>query len=153
MPRPFKCRRVCLTPGSACFTPAEAPAPRTETVVLTLDEFEALRLADLLGRQQEEAAAEMKISRQTFGNILRSARRKMADFITGGKTLQIAGGEVRVAKKHFHCRHCGESGEQPLAAPRGLCPRCGHMAGHAKRCCKHGHKSCKENNNEDMHSH
>ncbi len=61
-----------------------------EEVLLTLDELEAVRLADRHGLYQEAAAAQMGVSRQTFGNILTSAHRKVAEALLDGKALRIA---------------------------------------------------------------
>lgn len=60
-----------------------------EEVVLHIDEFEALRLADAEGLYHEEAAERMSISRQTFGRIVGEARKKIAGAITGGKAIVI----------------------------------------------------------------
>lgn len=67
--------------------------------MLTLDELESLRLADLEGLYQETASARMKISRQTFGNIIASARRKVADALINSKALKIEGGCIRLITK------------------------------------------------------
>ncbi len=66
-----------------------------EQVVMTLDEFEAVRLADLGGLYQEQAAEEMGVSRPTFSRIVESAHRKVADALVHGKALRIEGGPVR----------------------------------------------------------
>jgi predicted DNA-binding protein (UPF0251 family) len=66
-----------------------------EEVNLTLDELEAVRLADLEGLYQEDAARKMDISRQTFGNIINSAHKKIADVLLNAKALKIEGGMVR----------------------------------------------------------
>ncbi len=63
---------------------------------MTLDEFEAVRLADLDGLYQEEAARQMNVSRPTFTRIIEAAHRKLADVIVHGKALRIEGGPVRV---------------------------------------------------------
>ncbi len=68
------------------------PVDILEEVNLTLDEFEAIRLADLEGLYQEDAAKKMNISRQTFGNIIESAHKKIADSIVNAKALKIKGG-------------------------------------------------------------
>lgn len=60
-----------------------------EEVIIEYDELESLRLADLLANSHEEAAKEMKISRATFGRILESARKKIADSILNGKAIKI----------------------------------------------------------------
>ncbi len=89
MPRPFCKRFVGWQPNVALFKPAGIPAGELELVVLSLDEVEALRLADLNGQYQEAAADQMKISRATFARIVESARRKVADALVHGKALQI----------------------------------------------------------------
>ena len=91
MPRPFKCRRVCGTPGTDYFKPRGIPLSDLQEIGLTLDEFEAIRLADWEGLYQEDAAKKMHISRQTFGNIIASAHKKIADALVNGKALKIAG--------------------------------------------------------------
>lgn len=93
MPRPFKCRRVCGTPGAVYFKPRGIPLFDLREIGLTLDEFEAIRLADLKGLYQEDAAKRMDISRQTFGNIIASAHKKIADAIVNGKALKISVGK------------------------------------------------------------
>ena len=76
------------------FKPAGVPARELEEVVLGLDGAEAICLADLEGLYQEAAAQRMGVSRQTFGRIVESARRTIADAIINGKCLRIEGGEV-----------------------------------------------------------
>jgi len=66
-----------------------------EEVNLTLDELEAVRLADWEELYQEDAAKEMNISRQTFGNIINSAHKKIADVLLNAKALKIEGGTVK----------------------------------------------------------
>jgi predicted DNA-binding protein (UPF0251 family) len=63
-------------------------------VTLALDEVEALRLADLNGLYQEQAAAQMRISRPTFSRVIEQARRKVADALIHGKALRIEEGEA-----------------------------------------------------------
>ena len=63
---------------------------------MALDEFEAMRLADLDGLYQEQAAEQMNVSRPTFSRIIDSAHRKMADALVHGKALRIKGGPVRM---------------------------------------------------------
>jgi predicted DNA-binding protein (UPF0251 family) len=92
MSRPFKCRRVCGNPKTEYFKPRGIPISSLEEVSLTIDEFEAIRLADLEGLYQEDAAKKMNISRQTFGNIIESAHKKIADSIVNAKALKIKGG-------------------------------------------------------------
>lgn len=76
------------------FKPAGIPAGILEHVTLGFDQVEAIRLADLEGLYQEAAALRMGVSRQTFGRIIESARRAVADAIINGKCLHIDGGHV-----------------------------------------------------------
>ena len=95
MPRPFRCRRIRCRPDANYFKPCGIPASMIEKVNLTLDELEAVRLADWQGLYQEDAAKKMNISRQTFGNIINSAHRKIADVLLNAKALKIEGGVVK----------------------------------------------------------
>jgi predicted DNA-binding protein (UPF0251 family) len=96
MARPCKCRRIGLTPDVVYFKPRGIPLCSLEEVCLSLDEVEAIRLADMQGLYQEQAAKKMNISRQTFGNIINVAHKKIADAIINGKALQIIGGHVEI---------------------------------------------------------
>lgn len=76
------------------FKPQGVPLSMLEEVVLTDDELEAVRLADVEGLYQEQAAEQMAVSRQTFGRILESAHTKIGDALVNGKALCIEGGHV-----------------------------------------------------------
>ncbi len=76
-------------PDASYFKPKGVPLMHLEEVSLSLDEVEALRLADLEGHYHEEAAHQMKVSRATFGRILNGARRKVAEALIRGKALKI----------------------------------------------------------------
>jgi len=107
MPRPKCCRQIGVMPGKTCFHPEGAKPSSFEEVHLTLDEYEAIRLADLEGLYQEQAASRMNISRQTFGRIIEAARRKVADVLVNGKILKIEGGSVSMkAEKPVRCPRC-----------------------------------------------
>ena len=93
MARPINCRRVGSMPESNYFKPRGIPLSVLEEVVLTVDEFEAIRLADLESLYQEKAAEKMKVSRQTFGRIIDSAHKKVAEALVQGKALKIEGGK------------------------------------------------------------
>jgi predicted DNA-binding protein (UPF0251 family) len=97
MARPKCCRLVGEEPGITYFKPRGIPLTELEEVVLGVDEFEALRLADLEGLYQEDAAAKMKVSRATFGRIISSAHQKVSDALVNGKALRIEGGNVAVS--------------------------------------------------------
>lgn len=94
MPRPKCCRQVRGVPDVKYFKPRGIPAVELEEVVLLLDEFEAIRLADYEHLYQKDAAARMNISRQTFGRIVGAAHKKIADALISVKALKIEGGDV-----------------------------------------------------------
>ncbi|MCM8783154.1 MAG: DUF134 domain-containing protein [Candidatus Omnitrophica bacterium] len=151
MPRPFIPRRVCCQPQANYFKPKGIPLDMLREVNLTLDELETIRLADLEGLYQEEAAQKMGISRQTFGNTIDSAHKKIADALLNGKALKIEGGVVKMVERHFVCYDCKHTWSVPYGAPRPVeCPQCKstniHRApqdrGWARRGCGGGRGRC-----------
>ena len=95
MSRPLQTRKIGFVPRVVFFKPAGIPRVDLEEIALTLDELEAVRLADLNGLYQEQAAPKMDVSRSAFARILESARRKIADALVHGKSLKLEGGPVR----------------------------------------------------------
>ena len=126
MARPINCRRVGSVPQSDYFKPRGIPLSVLEEVVLTVDELEAVRLADLEGLYQEQAAEKMNVSRQTFGRIIESAHKKVAEALVQGKALKIEGGEFEMAStRKFRCYECRHSWELPYGTSRPeSCPSC-----------------------------
>lgn len=124
--RPKMARRVALDLGADYFKPVGVPMPELESVVLKVEELEALRLADLEGLEQEEAAKEMGVSRKTLWRELRSARKKIADALTNGKAIQIEGGTYKMVGR-------GRMGGYGLG-PGGdcVCPQCGYRQTHGR---------------------
>ncbi|HRZ27713.1 MAG TPA: DUF134 domain-containing protein [Spirochaetota bacterium] len=124
MSRKKCCRKVGLVPGAACYRPEGKHCVPGDEVVLSLDEFEAVRLADYAGLYQEDAAQRMGVSRQTFGRIVESARRKIADVLINGRILRIEGGSVSVDDSRAErCRRCEKSGNCPCRFLEEECPR------------------------------
>lgn len=90
-----KCPRfIGEGPNTVYYKPAGIRLIELVEVVLELDEYEAVKLADLEELYQEDAAEKMKISRQTFGRIIFSAHKKIADALVNGKAIKIEGGNV-----------------------------------------------------------
>ncbi len=96
MPRPRRCRRVMGEPAVNYFKPAGIPIMQLEEVVLTVDEFESLRLKDLEEIDQEKAAEKMNISQPTFHRLIKSARKKIADALVNSKAIKIEGGPYKI---------------------------------------------------------
>jgi uncharacterized protein len=125
MPRPCKRRRVICNPQATAFKPCGTQMRGIKTITLTMDELEAIRLADYEGLYQVKAAGKMKISRQTFGNIIASAHQKVADFLINAKLLSVEGGTVEIDKCQFVCMACQHRMAVPCGAERpGVCPKC-----------------------------
>jgi len=126
MARPRNCRRVGSIPKSNYFKPRGILLSMLEEVILTVDECEAIRLADLESLYQEQAAEKMKVSRQTFGRIIESAHKKVAEALVKGKALKIEGGEFEMASmRKFRCSDCQHSWDLPYGTGRPEdCPSC-----------------------------
>lgn len=125
MARPCKERYIATTPIVQTFRPVDV-GETTEQIILTTDELEAVRLADLLGYEHGESAVAMNISRQTFGRILERAHQKVADALVNGKIIEIGGGVVvHTRRKNVHCRRCRHEWTVPQKeADSFQCPRC-----------------------------
>ncbi len=93
MPRPTKCRMICRFPQTVEFAPAKGA---DECVIMTLDEYEAIRLIDKESLSQEECAKRMQVARTTAQKIYDSARKKLADALVDGLSLKIEGGEYKL---------------------------------------------------------
>ena len=107
MARPRLCRRIAAEPNVTYFKPRGIPLGELEESILTIDEFEAVRLKDLEGLEQEECAKKMDISQPTFHRLVLSARKKIADGIVNGKALKIEGGNFKVIGKGRGFYHRG----------------------------------------------
>ena len=108
MPRPTKFRNVEFFPESNYFIPLGKSKCNTEEITLKVEELEAIRLKDILELNQEECAGKMEISRQTFQNIIDSARKKVAIALTEGKAISINGGNYTTKHCKYECMECGE---------------------------------------------
>ncbi len=144
MPRPPCCRRIAYQPVCVYFKPRGVPMTALEEVVLGLDELEAIRLADLEGLYQEEAAGKMNISRPTFTRLIESARRKVAEAVVKGKALKLEGGNIMLTTmRRFRCSDCQHTWEIPHGTGRPReCPQCSgknlHRAEEDRGRARHG---------------
>ncbi len=89
MVRPRLCRNVKFNPQVNYFKPQGIPVRCLEVVQMSLEEMEALRLKNLEGLEQTEAAKKMNTSQSTFARILASANQKTADALINGKAIRI----------------------------------------------------------------
>ena len=127
MVRPQKNRLVAFRPDISYFKPRGIPMMDLEEVILTVDEHEAIRLADLLDKSHEEAGRRMGVSRATFGRIIQRARKIMAEALVNGKAIRIEGGNYRLVEdtRVFRCRACDHQWEEPRGTGKpAFCPSC-----------------------------
>ena len=95
MPRPRKWRRVCTLPDTNVFGPPGADFQSAE-VMMTVDEYETIRLIDVDGLTQEECAEQMNVARTTVQRMYYDARRKLGESLVWGKVLRIEGGDYLI---------------------------------------------------------
>ena len=107
MPRPRLFRRVGFQPSVTYFKPAGVPLAGLADIVLTVDEFEAIRLKDYEGMEQSEAAKKMNISQPTFHRLVLSARKKVSEALVNGKAIRIEGGNFKMAQPKMMGRGAG----------------------------------------------
>jgi len=125
MPRPRKKRTVEYAPAEVTYKPVGKRLADLPQVWLSYDELEALRLADVEGLYQAEAAARMEVSRSTFQRILSDARRKVARALVEGAALVV--GQAEAPLQRWRCPACGYAwavlhGAGEAVQP--VCPRC-----------------------------
>ncbi len=119
MGRPKKCRWVETEPGVTFFKPRGIPLRSLQQIVITVDELEAMRLADFLEMTQEEVAQKMQVSRPTVTRMLSRAHRAVAEALVHGKAICIQGGDYRVGQQ---CQDCGQwSIQSPGESDLGAC--------------------------------
>ena len=123
MPRPMKCRKVCHFPKVLKFLPSDKKDKEPQ-ILLTVDEYETIRLLDKEGYSQEQCAGFMQVARTTVQRIYESARKKIADAIIDGHPLRIEGGDFWICngqssncglggcyKQEFYQKYAMEKGE------------------------------------------
>ncbi len=120
MARPTRSRKICREPLFKEFAPVLGVsgdnAEEKEAIILSLDEYEVIRMVDLRGVTHEQCAAHMGISRTTVTEIYEGARRKIADMIVNGKSLHIEGGNC------FVCNGRGKDCRNDKCIKEKACP-------------------------------
>lgn len=91
--RPRKCKRISGMPTNKKFGPIKCNCNCVDTIILTLVEFETINLIDFFGHTQLECAQKMGVARTTVQSIYASARKKIADALVNGKSIEIEGGD------------------------------------------------------------
>lgn len=149
MPRPIKYRKVESLPKYTYFMPVGIKKCELNEVAIKVEELEAMRLKDIEELNQEECAERMHVSRQTFQNIIDSARKKVALALTEGKAININGGNYTRNLCSFKCTACGKVYEIKYEEDKNACPSCGSSDVMCSKksdfCHKVCHKKCKNN--------
>lgn len=126
MARPKKCRKVCRLPERNRFGPVSTEEKYETYIKMTVDEYETIRLIDLEGYTQEECAKQMNIARTTVQAVYNAARKKIADSLVKGKTLEIEGGDYSLCdgleeecgcggcEKHRYGKEHGSGGKKAV---------------------------------------
>lgn len=129
MGRPVKWRKIDQMPSVLQFLPSDQKGVQAGENILLIEEYEAIRLKDLEGLEQEACADQMLVSRPTFQRILMSARQKVADSLIHGKGIRIAGGNYTRNVCPVRCLDCGQRWEESLEILTArqtdyACPHC-----------------------------
>lgn len=124
MARPIKSRNVEHFPKANYFMPAGKKKCDIIDYQLKIEELEAMRLKDIEGLSQFECAEKMGISRQTFQNIIDSARKKVALALTTGNAIHITGGNYTTNVCQLKCFDCGYLYNVNLEQDKQNCPSC-----------------------------
>ena len=121
MSRPRKMRTVCCIPQDHSFGPKFVANEPENTITMSIDEYESIRLIDLVGLTQEQCAIQMNVARTTVQSIYSEARKKIADAIINRKWLVVTGGDIVICDGkrtrcdqrgcQRHIRHCAANSE------------------------------------------
>ena len=121
---PYRKRLVHSPPQVTHFRPVDVPPGDLDRERLSLDEYEAIRLADLLQLDHMESAKSMQISRPTFSRLVMKARHKVARMLIEGRELFITGGHCEFVHPLQRCQECGAPLEETDGGNIG-CRECG----------------------------
>ena len=123
MPARKRQRKVFREPPVSVYKPAGIPARELEEILITVDEFEAIRLSDFEEMNQREASAVMQVSQPTFNRILASGRAKVARGLVKGSVLRIEGGNYVLGdgSGFLKCTNC----DKKVSSESKMCPECG----------------------------
>jgi len=106
MARPEKNRKICQPPLMKGFKPYGIPLCNNETIRLTFEEYESIRLVNYDMLLQEKAAELMNISRPTLTRIYNKALKIIAKAFVEGKAIEIEGGNYQLDQDWYRCKKC-----------------------------------------------
>lgn len=109
MPRPRKWRNVCRLPERNLFGPINTPNLENKIIIMTVEEYETIRLIDLERLTQQECSTRMNVARTTVQRIYNDARNKLAQSLVNGVVLKIEGGDYKLCDESnqlYGCSRC-----------------------------------------------
>ena len=124
MSRNKKERIVYNPPLFTAFKPVGVAGKHLINIIMSIDEYEAVRLTDFLGLSHEEASDEMGISRSTFTRMIEKARKKISEMLIFGNMLNIEGGNIHFKKNIIKCNNCGHMFNINMKNNFISCPNC-----------------------------
>ena len=95
MPRPRKFKKVCTLPQIKEYGPIYN-SHETECIIMSVEEYETIRLMDFEGLNQQQSSKLMGVARSAIQRLYDTARKKLADSLINGKTLKIQGGDYKL---------------------------------------------------------
>lgn len=113
MPRPNKAKKVCRMPACTEYKALHSYYPGNE-IILSVEEYETIRLIDYMGLTQEECAAGMDVARSTVQTLYTDARKKIARFLVEASHLKIGGGNYELCPETTGCRRAPNMGGRYL---------------------------------------
>ncbi len=119
MPRPVKRRLVCNLPDYSAYGPLNHSSLDKDIIVMSIEEYETIRLIDVEGLDQEQCAENMEVARSTVQRIYNDARKKIAESLVNGKTLRIEGGNYKICSGDFRNDRCGKCRRHQHGKRRG----------------------------------
>jgi predicted DNA-binding protein (UPF0251 family) len=122
---PYRKRRIHQPPYFQNFKPSGIPRKMLRTITVTVDEYEAIRLADYQGLEHLQAAEKMAISRPTFTRLIEKARHKIARALVDGMELVFEGGNIEFENALRRCLDCGDKQINPYSQDIAECSECG----------------------------
>jgi len=97
-------------------------------VVISMAEFEALRLKHYINLNQKDSAEKMGVSQPTFSRILEGAHQKVTQALMEGKFIRVYGGNVDIKRGliGYGCLNCNEEWQDDTASKdtEVICPKC-----------------------------
>ncbi|NLH45585.1 MAG: DUF134 domain-containing protein [Acholeplasmataceae bacterium] len=112
MPRPRKGKKVCCLPEINLYGPLKLQRENNKCILMSVEEYETIRLIDLEKLTQEECGERMQVARTTIQKIYTDAREKVAESLVNGCILKIEGGDYQLyseIEKPMGCGSCRRS--------------------------------------------